>query len=343
MTLSGITRYYQEHFSTLPAVSELKKDLHGKTVIVTGANSGVGLETARHLAGMGPGRLILGCRNMDKAESARADIIRTTGIDEGVIETWHLDLAMFSSVSAFADRYEKEGGGHLDLLVMNAAAQGSTPIYTEDGWETLLQVNHLSTWLLTFLLFPYLVKARPSGGLPRIVLVGSEAHYYIWKVQQANDPPILDKLNDKTYCMESWVMMLRYPITKREAFNFQPLANNAPVVSVVLVTPGWCKTNLPDLIAFYKGYFARVAENVFGRSAEMGSRAVLWSALTELDENQASLHGRYTTSCRITEESSYSLSDEGMSMQEHIWEETLEILQQKDDRISSILKDYLGL
>ena len=63
-------KYIKEQFMKLPKVSAFKADLTGKTVIVVGANTGLGLETARHFAGMQPGRLILGCRTMEKAAGA---------------------------------------------------------------------------------------------------------------------------------------------------------------------------------------------------------------------------------------------------------------------------------
>jgi len=69
----------------------------------------------------------------------------------------------------------------------------------------------------------------------------------------------------------------------------------------------------------FKGTLARTWENCFGRSPEMGSRAVIWAALIEEDEKQQLLHGRYISSCRIAEESGYALSEEGRAVQRRVW------------------------
>jgi len=70
MSFWGLLFYFREHFTALPEVSTFRRALHGKTLIVTGANTGVGLETARHLARMDPKKLILACRDLEKAQIA---------------------------------------------------------------------------------------------------------------------------------------------------------------------------------------------------------------------------------------------------------------------------------
>eukprot|EP00058_Branchiostoma_floridae_P023357 XP_002608847.1 hypothetical protein BRAFLDRAFT_89716 [Branchiostoma floridae] len=143
-----------------------KVSLQDKTAVVTGANTGIGFEVAKDLARRGA-RVILACRNEARAEAARAEIVKDTG-NENVM-TSKLDLASLSSVREFAQRL-KEEESRLDILVNNAGmfTEKST---TEDGFDMMLQVNHLGHFLLTNLLLDLLKKSAPS----RVVNVSSEA------------------------------------------------------------------------------------------------------------------------------------------------------------------------
>lgn len=142
--------------------------MSGKTVVVTGANSGIGRETARGLAGMGA-RVIMVCRSRDRGEEARQDIIRSTGND--AVE---LELADLSAVAdtrrageALAARLDR-----LDVLVNNAGAMHTSRLTTVNGYEMTFAVNHLSYFLLTHTLLPLLKQSAPA----RIVNVSSRAH-----------------------------------------------------------------------------------------------------------------------------------------------------------------------
>ena len=139
----------------------------GKTAIVTGANTGIGKETALDFALRGA-RVILACRNEEKAKDAARDIIAQTGSDKVVVRI--VDLASFESVRAFAKLFN-ETEERLDILVNNAGLGGSYRV-TKDGFESVFQVNYISHFLLTLLLMEKLKKSSPS----RIVNVSSIAH-----------------------------------------------------------------------------------------------------------------------------------------------------------------------
>ena len=139
----------------------------GKTTIVTGANTGIGKETALDFAKRGA-RVILACRNEEKAKDAARDIIAETGSDQVVVRI--VDLASFESVRAFA-KLINETEERLDILVNNAGLGGSYRV-TKDGYESVFQVNYISHFLLTLLLMEKLKKSAPS----RIVNVSSMGH-----------------------------------------------------------------------------------------------------------------------------------------------------------------------
>lgn len=142
--------------------------LAGKTVIVTGANSGLGYYTSKALALKGA-KVIMACRSME-----RGDIARQRIVDEGVVvepEVWKLDLASLESVREFALKFEASGQG-LDLLINNAGLMAIPYQRTEDGFEMQFGVNHLGHFALTARLWPSLSKREDS----RVVQVSSVAH-----------------------------------------------------------------------------------------------------------------------------------------------------------------------
>src|ERR1700756_5547430 len=116
--------------------------LAGKTAIVTGANSGIGMATARALAATGA-RVVLAVRSTEKGKAAAAAI-------PGITEVRELDLASLDSVRAFAADWD----GPVDLLINNAGVSGWSLARTADGFEMKLGTNHLGHFALTGLLLP---------------------------------------------------------------------------------------------------------------------------------------------------------------------------------------------
>ncbi|KAL4263886.1 NAD(P)-binding domain superfamily protein [Pleurotus pulmonarius] len=159
-----------------PVPSAPKVDLDGQTVVVVGANTGIGFEAAMHFAKMGPGRLILACRSLSRGSAALDKLKATTGCETA--ELWLLDLSSFESVRAFADRIELEVQ-RLDILIANAAVVPNQFEETEDHWETSIQVNHIAPALLIILLMPKMFASLDeSTKSPRIVIVSSSLHHH---------------------------------------------------------------------------------------------------------------------------------------------------------------------
>ena len=147
-------------------------DQHGRTAIVTGGNSGIGLEAARMLAQKGA-RIVLGCRNAEKAKAA----VDTIGhaAPGAQVEVLPLDLASLASVREFARAYASKHA-RLDLLVNNAGVMAIPRRETAEGFEMQLGTNHLGHFALTGLLLELLL-ATPGA---RIVNVSSGAHRGGW-------------------------------------------------------------------------------------------------------------------------------------------------------------------
>ncbi len=136
-------------------------------MVITGANTGIGKETARALAQKGA-RIAIGSRNTEKGEAAAAEIRAETGAD---VQNFALDLASFASIRAFAAeilaRYDR-----IDVLVLNAGLILGERRLTDEGFEATFGVNHLGHFLLTELLLERVRASAPS----RIVVVSSDAH-----------------------------------------------------------------------------------------------------------------------------------------------------------------------
>ncbi|XP_075059807.1 retinol dehydrogenase 13 [Mixophyes fleayi] len=145
-----------------------KATIVGKTVIITGANTGIGKETALELAKRG-GRIIMACRDMGKCEDSAREI-RGKTLNHNVFAK-HLDLASTKSIKEFAKSILKEEE-HINILINNAAVMRCPHWNTDDGFEMQFGVNHLGHFLLTNLL---LDKMKVSGQ-SRIVNVSSLAH-----------------------------------------------------------------------------------------------------------------------------------------------------------------------
>ena len=137
------------HTPALDVIGEI--DLAGKTAIVTGGYSGIGLETVRALASAGT-RVIVPARNRDKATNALASIA-------GAIEIADMDLADQTSVRRFANNFTGQDTA-LHLLINNAGVMACPLSRTEAGWETQFGVNHLGTFALTSLLLPRLTHGQ---------------------------------------------------------------------------------------------------------------------------------------------------------------------------------------
>jgi NAD(P)-dependent dehydrogenase (short-subunit alcohol dehydrogenase family) len=148
-------------------------DLRGRVALVTGASGGLGLVTARRLAGFGA-RTLLGCRDPGRAERAREQILDRH--PKASVELVRLDLASLDTI-ADAAREIADRAGRLDLLVNNAGimapARAEAQLPTQDGFERQLAVNHLGHFALTGQLLPLLL----ASGEARVVTVSSVAHY----------------------------------------------------------------------------------------------------------------------------------------------------------------------
>ncbi len=145
-----------------------KLRIDGKTVVITGGNTGIGKETALELARRG-GRVIIACRDASRGESAVSDIRRKSANNDVFFRS--LDLASTDSIRKFSQEI-LEAEPRIDILILNAGVMFTPYQLTRDGFELQFGVNHLGHFLLTQLLLERLKESAPS----RVVVVSSLVH-----------------------------------------------------------------------------------------------------------------------------------------------------------------------
>jgi NAD(P)-dependent dehydrogenase (short-subunit alcohol dehydrogenase family) len=231
--------------------------LSGRTVVVTGANSGIGLIAARRLAGAGA-RVVLAVRDRVKGEQAAGTI-------EGEREVRELDLASLASVRAFADAWE----GDIDVLVNNAGVMATPERRTQDGFELQIGTNHLGHFALTNLLLPRIAD--------RVVTISSPAHR-TGKLR-------LDDLNWERGAYQRWGA---YGQSKLANLLFtlelqRRLDEVGSGVRALAAHPGYAATNLQSRTENpLQNALMAVGNRVLAQSDEMGALPTLFAATQDL-------------------------------------------------------------
>jgi NAD(P)-dependent dehydrogenase (short-subunit alcohol dehydrogenase family) len=144
--------------------------MHAKTVLITGANRGIGFYTAKGLAKMGA-RIVMACRDLSKSIPQCERIQIDAGHSE--IEVMHVDLASLNSIRSFSNEFQ-ERYSQLDILINNAGVFRMKREETEDGFEKTIGTNYLGPFLLTHLLLPCIMNSTGA----QIINISSNAHYY---------------------------------------------------------------------------------------------------------------------------------------------------------------------
>jgi NAD(P)-dependent dehydrogenase (short-subunit alcohol dehydrogenase family) len=290
--MASVGTYLRDQKRNLPLV--ISKDAcRGHTYIVTGANVGLGFEVAKHLVEMDSHRVILAVRTPSNGEEAKSKIERETG-KKGIAEVWQLDLSKYASVKAFAARAVSELD-RIDGLIENAAV-AVLKWATAEGNELSVTVNIISTFLLAVSLLPKLSEtATKFDTTPQLTLVSSETGFWAsakTALEKIRDDPFR-KMNDREFFED------RYPLSKCiESIAVFELARRAPLsktgVVIDVVNPGLCRTTLMRDGNLAMKMALRTMNFFIGRSAEMGSRAILHAAFTGKEG-----HGAWCNACEI--------------------------------------------
>ncbi|KAI1125557.1 hypothetical protein F5Y10DRAFT_227556 [Nemania abortiva] len=313
---ASISQYfYRQFFGKTPPLTKDDANLSGKIAIITGANTGIGLEVARQLLDLGLKKLILAVRNVTKGGIARKDLSAgRTGDYE--IEIWSLDLSTYASVMEFSDRAKTLK--RLDIVILNAGLYKVTESFNPlTGFEEGVQVNYLSNILLLTLLLPTL-KSKGGMGPARLVLVSSDTAAW---VPFNPTGPILATFKQKS---TQWNMHERYGTTKLLGQMFlSELSKHVPSQAVIVAAanPGFCYgTRLQrEGDGKFLGYLVRMFTRLIGKPPTLGARTVVHAAC----RFGAEVHGQYVEDGEIRPKAAIIYQPEGKQLAKQLWEETM--------------------
>jgi NAD(P)-dependent dehydrogenase (short-subunit alcohol dehydrogenase family) len=231
-------------------------DQNGRTAVVTGANSGLGLAATRALAGAGA-RVIMACRDVAKGTAAASGVT-------GDVEVRALDLADLSSVRTFAASVTED----VHLLINNGGVMATPERRTADGFELQFGTNHLGHFALTGLLLPRLRE--------RVVTVSSTMHW----LGRIN-------LNDLNWERRRYSRWLAYTQSKLAnlLFTFEltrRLAAAGATLRATAAHPGYASTNLQSHTESVQDQVMALGNRLIAQSADMGALPMLYAAVADV-------------------------------------------------------------
>lgn len=276
--------------------------LDGKTVVITGANTGIGKETAIDLAKRGA-RVIMACRDMEKGQAALKEVVENSANEH--VSLMKLDLSDSKSIREFADNVNKEEE-KLHILLNNAGVMVCPFGKTADGFEMQIGVNHMGHFLLTYLLLDLIKKSAPA----RIINVSSMAHLF----GSIN----LDDINsEKSY-------------DKRAAYAQSKLANilftrslakrlEGTGVTAYSLHPGVVQTDLWRHLSGPQQIMMKVV-SPFTKSSSQGAQTSIYCAVEPSLEKES---GGYYSDCAPAKCSAKAEDDD---MAQRLWELSCRLL-----------------
>ncbi|KAJ4396134.1 hypothetical protein N0V93_000352 [Gnomoniopsis smithogilvyi] len=318
--------FVKTQFRTKPQPLPSSLSFQDRICVVTGANSGLGLEACKQLLAKGLSRLIMGVRNQSKGDVAAASLRKQYPGSQ--IDVWLIDLESYPSVQAFAQKCAELP--RLDMALLNAGMATDQFVINEYGHELTVQVNYLSTALLAILLLPVLKSSslkHPNAGAGRLTIVSS-THALTAPFPPTDKNPLLPVFNDP----EGWSLVvahLRYQTTKILVLMLvQKLAEAVSPeddhVIINAVDPAMVSsTNMTAKLPFVVRAVVKIIGFFAARSAEQGT----WSNLDALAVKRKESHGGFCVNWEIYPFHPKMYTPEGRQTTDRLWEETLTELE----------------
>ncbi|PYI10677.1 NAD(P)-binding protein, partial [Aspergillus sclerotiicarbonarius CBS 121057] len=325
--------FLYRQFLVCPPNAPSSTSLQGKAGIVTGSNTGLGYQASAQLLKLGLSHLILAVRSIPKGEAARTSLLASlpTSTKPPLIEIWELDMVSYSSIINFASRIKSSNISFTFILLNAGVANFTYTLNPSTSHETSIQINWLSTALLTLLLLPSLDRqAAQNSQSPRpiISIVGSEttawAKFKEAQVSTTQQTTLLETLDNKTnFDMGDryYTSKLLYQLFFLElCHNHRSSAHRSKGAILNLVNPGFCYGS--ELHRTAEGAFGKMlgsVKMVVGRSTAMGARTLVHSVVLAGEES----NGMYLSDCKIALFAGYGDSESGRATQRRVWEETV--------------------
>ncbi|KAK0160810.1 hypothetical protein PV328_008177 [Microctonus aethiopoides] len=298
-----------------------KVRLVGKTVVITGANIGIGKESARDLYRRGA-RVILACRDINKANAAVEDLKKTPPSrpereqfngEPGELIVCKLNLCSLASVRECAKKLN-DTEPNIHILINNAGIMMCPFAKTEDGYETQFQTNHLGHFLFTLLLLPKIMKSTPA----RIINVSSMAH-------SGGDIHFDDINLEKSYApIKAYSQSKLANVLFTKELDRRLKEAKIDGVNVYSLHPGVIATELGRHLdsALFPGARAgfKMFSSIFVKSPELGAQTTLHCATSEEAGKES---GLYYRECAVTTPSSKARN---LEISRRLWDESVKMV-----------------
>lgn len=299
LSVSIIWRLYQKSTN---GVCRSNNKLIGKTAIVTGGTTGMGLEIAKDLAVRGA-KVVIACPFENEGSDALKAITEETA--NANVKFKYLDLRSFASVRQFSSDIMSEENV-IDILVNNAG--GLFNYKTQDGLNGTMQVNYFGHFLLTMLLMPSLLKSKSC----RIVNICSILHW-LGKIN-------LDNLEESGYLC---LMMQPYHDSKLCVLHFSNELRKRVEgfnVTVNCVDPGAVGTNIFKKFGFIIGNAVTIFFKTFYKTPKEGAQSAIYASV---DNNEEIIKGGYVKDCKIIKSFRAELDRDSASK---FWDQSIKIV-----------------
>jgi NAD(P)-dependent dehydrogenase (short-subunit alcohol dehydrogenase family) len=282
----------------------LSDSMKNKVVAISGANAGIGFETAKSFLEMGA-TVLMFCRNLEKAELAKQELIAETA--NSLIDIFLVDFESFTSVEKAclqcAEKYQQ-----IDVLINNAGAMFADYKLTPDGVERTLAVNHFGYYLMTYFMLP-LLKNAPRA---RVVNVASRAHYGVsFEAKKVNEKSYFNFRNQYKISKLCNILFTQKAAEKLRPFNITVNSLDPGLVKTAI----GLKTGNSILTLLWKLFSLR------GISAKEGAETSVYLATSD---EVAEISGQYFELCKAC-----SVSEEAQKQEfiEACWRWTEEFTQ----------------
>lgn len=336
-----------------PALSA--RSFAGRTVLITGGTSGLGLEAAKKVAALDAWTVIITARDRAKGELAREEIefvCRERATDELDIRVWPLDMSDFASVRKFADRVHHELP-RLDVAILNAGRTDRLWSKVSDAngpWEMTLMVNALATVFLALLLLPKLLATAKtqdadSADPPHLTfassaLVARETPELYRRYNDRHDVLEVASRKDayasgghRQYAMSK--LFLEYGMRRIASLPSLARQSGGKVVIVNSTCPGMCKTELARswrTHSLFIRFLTWLFYTMFARSADHGSRSYIRAATL----GEAG-HGRTWKDDKYLDPGPMIDGEQGKALAEEVWNEMVAIFDKEAPEIRDII------
>ncbi|KZO93404.1 NAD(P)-binding protein [Calocera viscosa TUFC12733] len=314
----------------MPSIPDLPPSttLEGRSVLVTGSNVGLGYSAALLSLQLGASPVYLAVRTPAKGDKARetllADPVVKKNNPNAVVKVYQLDMSTWDGVTSFASKFiadRKAAGEGLDVAMLNAGIINMAYEVAPTGNEAVLQVNHLSTALLSLLLLPLLESSTTPAHTARLMIVTSGTHKRTsLKANPPEDFNYILSLNDK----KTFGAMDRYGLGKLLIIFFlRELCEKVTSDKIIIndVCPGMIKTELNRNAPFW-AWPVIWAMQLGSNPVEKGAACYVAAVASVGKES----HGLWYQYMRLTPYAPVVTDEEGKKLQKRIWNETLGVL-----------------